>query len=593
MTRAPARPVRTPAQVAAHLRAEAAALAAGGAVEAPDATARQELARTPAAAAVSREAARQGLFHFHFEHRVHLELPEAWLDPASGPGAGDPPAWEAGVLPEPKYQAFRHDLAVASYHPGHRAKWAVHELCHGLVGFAWQPGASPFFHATAGRLAELLPVALWYFLDEAFLRRCPDHQGQGALYRASCARCEALAGPLADDEAAEAHLEAGQRFVARELDAVARSRREGRPIPHRHATLDLCSDGVAYARSHGTRLAHPAFAGWMERFAVAGGGWSPSLDALEDRVLAVFDHLLGGPPPPALAPSALHGRWRWTLQDLGARLVQHGLDLPRRAAARVALAVDALAEAVPATTRADDDPDAAGRRALQRVQEALEPLGTGPEVWATGYALPGLPPATEGLAEGLPTATPLVVDLLGPRLPEALTAFAAHDLAHPRRLPLAARWAAWWATQQAPVVADLAAWEAAATHATTPLQPPLGPARDARRALADGVQLVRAAHDVLALAERVDAGGLQLGAGPGWGVDAVDGQPLAPAPTALVVALAADGELLVLDVDPETADVLAALDPPAPPDLPDDERLALEEHGILVPAAVAEQDASL
>ena len=35
---------------------------------------------------------------------------------------------------------------------------------------------------------------------------------------------------------------------------MARSRREGRPVPHRHGTLDLASDGVAYAVAHGLRL---------------------------------------------------------------------------------------------------------------------------------------------------------------------------------------------------------------------------------------------------------------------------------------------------------------------------------------------------
>ena len=135
----------------------------------PEGAPLHEYTRSPAAMAVARLAARDGLFAFHFEHRHHLELPEEWSD-------DDPVEWRGGTLPERKYQSFQHELAIASFHPSHRAKWGTHELCHGLVGFAWRPDATPLFHATAARLAELLPVALWYFFDEALLTRCPDHQ---------------------------------------------------------------------------------------------------------------------------------------------------------------------------------------------------------------------------------------------------------------------------------------------------------------------------------------------------------------------------------------------------------------------------------
>ena len=109
-----------------------------------------EYTRTPVAARVGHLAARDGLFLFHFERRAHLPLPEAWVPP-DREDLTLPPTWEDGVLAEAKYQSFRHDLALASFHPMHRAKWTAHELCHGLVGFGWRPGASTFFHATAGR----------------------------------------------------------------------------------------------------------------------------------------------------------------------------------------------------------------------------------------------------------------------------------------------------------------------------------------------------------------------------------------------------------------------------------------------------------
>ena len=139
-----------------------------------------ELLRSPASQAVGRLAMQSNLLLSHFEHRVELALPEEWL-PTDRPDLGETPVWQNGVLPEAKYQAFRHDRISGSFHPSHRAKWTGHELCHGLVGFAWKPSASRFFHALASRLAEVLPVALWYFLDEANLRRCPSHQGGAAL----------------------------------------------------------------------------------------------------------------------------------------------------------------------------------------------------------------------------------------------------------------------------------------------------------------------------------------------------------------------------------------------------------------------------
>ena len=152
-----------------------------------------ELTRSTAARRVAELASESELVVSCFEHRVRLPLPERWC-PDDRPDLGEPPGWEAGVLPEAKYQSFCHDRRVASFHPGHRAKWMTHELCHGLVGFAWRPDASILFHALAARLAEVLPVALWYFFDEIDLLRCPRHVGSGALFDLLCPACEALAG---------------------------------------------------------------------------------------------------------------------------------------------------------------------------------------------------------------------------------------------------------------------------------------------------------------------------------------------------------------------------------------------------------------
>src|SRR5690349_7338010 len=132
--------------------------------------------RSRAAQRVAQLAVKSSLFFTNFEHRARVTLPATWLPE----GATEPPlSFQGGVLAEPKYQAFRHDLLIASFHPGHRAQWTAHELCHALVGFAYRPGAPLLFHALGAWLAELLPVALWYFFDEAGLRKCERHEGQG------------------------------------------------------------------------------------------------------------------------------------------------------------------------------------------------------------------------------------------------------------------------------------------------------------------------------------------------------------------------------------------------------------------------------
>src|SRR5690242_19562992 len=105
--------------------------------------------RSPAALRVAELASASQLFFAHYEHRARLVPPRSW-------SAGEPeelPRFVAGVLAEPKYQAFRHDFVIASFHPGHRPKWTAHELCHGLIGFAYRPDASLLFHALAAWLA--------------------------------------------------------------------------------------------------------------------------------------------------------------------------------------------------------------------------------------------------------------------------------------------------------------------------------------------------------------------------------------------------------------------------------------------------------
>ena len=129
-----------------------------GAFERPQIGPDAEFTRSDAARAVRRMADASGLFAAHFEHRLELELPEWWCVPDAdlGPYPWEmPQPWQSGGLHETKFRTFRLDRRVASFHPLHAPKWGAHELCHGLVGFGWKPGASMLWLATAARLAEL------------------------------------------------------------------------------------------------------------------------------------------------------------------------------------------------------------------------------------------------------------------------------------------------------------------------------------------------------------------------------------------------------------------------------------------------------
>ena len=97
----------------------------------------EELNRSTAASRVGALASASGLFLSHFERRHHLELPEAWLAQDRIDLLGHA-HWHRGKRVEPKYTYFRYDSPLGSFHPSHRAKWTTHELCHGLVGFAWE-----------------------------------------------------------------------------------------------------------------------------------------------------------------------------------------------------------------------------------------------------------------------------------------------------------------------------------------------------------------------------------------------------------------------------------------------------------------------
>lgn len=508
--------------------------------------------RSPAAMRVGQLAVESGLFLFHFEHRTTLEIPDAWIAPGREEDAR-PPEWVDGVLPESKYQSFRHDLYLGSFHPGHRGKWTAHELCHGLVGTAWRPDASPFFHATAARMAELLPVVLWYFLDEVALRRCPDHAGDGALFRSYCADCEDVAavGPF-DVGDARRRLVDARDFLDRELAAVSRSLRAGRPIPHRWATLDLASDGLAYAAGHGRRLSSPTFRHFAERYPIG----FRTLDALEARVVAVARAICEGTPLPPVDTD-------WVAQDVGWRVLQVAADAEEEVAAALAGLLDHDLEGV-----------IEGYLALHDAYVLPEPE----LVFAVGYDLPrGFGRSVPQIREGLRTVTPLTLEVIEDLDLPVLERFVMED--RPERRPLGDRFAAWLEVAH-PDLADLARYESALRHAGgDPTAGSLG-MEGGRWRLARGARAWVAPLDLASLADAVDSGevrGRVEGTTIGW-----DGAVPPSEPTGIVVGRDGHGEAVVVQV---SADVATALATDAESDVAGDAREVLRETGLWVPTA--------
>ncbi len=529
-----------------------------------------DLQRSPAAWRVARLAADAGLFLFDYEARVQLALPEAWL-PLGRPDlgvTGEPPRWERGRFGESKYLAFRHDVLLGSLHAGHRAKWGAHELCHGLVGFAWCAEGSLLFHALAARVAEALPVALWYFFDEAGAARCERHRGMIELGPGYCERCEREAAQ--SDRRAEgedsAWIDRGLAFLERELDGARRSLIEGRPVFTPHGAIDLMSDGLAYAAAHAPRLRSAEHErGIAHLFGGEGDGargWFSALEPFIDHVARLGQVIAGRAPLAAGGP--VYGEARLVAQDLGLRLVQIGADADGDCFAALMGIVAALGEREPAIAEAID-----AYRALHEDYELPAPE----EVFAVGYALPG--DHGIGVAQleaGLESALGATMAHLGETKTALIRRFAA--AAEPSRAPLAERFAAFLARElgaEARETIGLATLEAAIASVPPPdpveLALGLDGAETETLRLMSGVVLVRPGFDAggLLMHGRADPRGprsflVRRDAGDEVGL------------VALSERLAAELEAGPLDA----AAVMARIDE-------DTELRAILEEGLLVP----------
>lgn len=520
-----------------------------------------ELARSPAAARIGRLAAQSHLFLTHFEYRHHLTPPDHWAPP-DRPDLFTRPHWHAGHLVEPKYGPFRHDSPLGSFHPGHRAKWTAHELCHRLVGYAWRPDAPPLWHALSARLAELLPVIVYYHLDEAGLRRCPDHHAP--LYDHHCPACERAAALGPADHIDDRWHRSARDHLDAELTAIHRSLRLGRPVPHRHHTLDLMSDALAYTAAHHRRLTSPTFARFQERFPTPDRT-HPTLDALEDRTRALFAHLTDATPIDPLTPRD------WATHDIAWRL----LTLGQHSEPEITTALDRIVDHL-----ADHPHDHQHAIDAYTALHADFIIPDPDDIFATGYPLPdghgyATAQAIDGLTQTLPATTELLADALHP----VVDHFVRHD--PPARLPIARRFAAFLATEPGPL-ADLAAYEAALAHPappdaaldslafTAPDDAPLCPA--------DGLEVLDLAYDARALAATLDTD-----------PDAIpeDLDHIPPRPHTLALRRTAGGDLIVAEISTAARDLLRALaDTPraaAAIDLPPAELESLRALALVAP----------
>ena len=104
----------------------------------------------------------------------------------------------------------------------------------------------------------------------------PAPPGAGALFGPSCPDCERRSAlvPGADQGPdVQRWRQRGAAFVEAEIDAAWQTLERGVPVSNRYGTIDLCTDGLAYARAHRPVLADPVFASWVERFCSVERGW--------------------------------------------------------------------------------------------------------------------------------------------------------------------------------------------------------------------------------------------------------------------------------------------------------------------------------
>lgn len=256
---------------------------------------KEDFYRSEAAYRVYELAKQNDLFLYQYEYRKTFPLAEKWHCKAYSEEQ-DIVEWRNARLIESKYSSFKNDLMIGSFNPVHRGKWSSHEICHNLVGFAWNKDKDLLWHALAARISESLPVALWYFYDEATLTRCKFHQDGMALFQDYCHDCESIEFHKKmwskQGERKEKFVQLGNDFLREELNSIKKSILHKTPFSHQFAGLDLMTDALQYARNQLLRLQSTEYQKYIEAFFPKSSGRSKSLEELMDRVEAVQHAIL-------------------------------------------------------------------------------------------------------------------------------------------------------------------------------------------------------------------------------------------------------------------------------------------------------------
>jgi len=123
-----------------------------------------EVAASPFGLRAVAMAAADGACVIDRELRVPISWAERYGDVAvASEGHG---YWDAGVLQIGKYESFCQDDPLSLYNPNHMSKWGPHELLHRACLFFWRDDMTRWELYLGARLNEIVPVVLWYGLDE-------------------------------------------------------------------------------------------------------------------------------------------------------------------------------------------------------------------------------------------------------------------------------------------------------------------------------------------------------------------------------------------------------------------------------------------
>jgi hypothetical protein len=223
-----------------------------------------DINRSPIAQLIAEIAQANNFFLSHYEYRYQLTTPSEWENPIWA----NKVQWAGGYLPESKYQSFRNDLRIGSFHPGHQSKWSTHELCHSICGFAWNQNFSFLEHSLAARLAELIPVIVFYFLDEVNLNRCSKHLNNIWLKMPYCNDCEKVIATqiITPNYYKEKLIGEAKYFFYKELSAIRESLKTGNLVSNLYGHLDLNSDSIFYVKAHHKRLKSDEFLKFTKYF---------------------------------------------------------------------------------------------------------------------------------------------------------------------------------------------------------------------------------------------------------------------------------------------------------------------------------------